>query len=105
MLQKTIFPCQDEQTHARRALAASCYHIGSHRSHQSDIQKIQRWCAALTTTMTAAHAGYILNFWTANNEGLFVTEIIVRVSRPGKVVHRQIKLDKDDLALGMDDDD
>ena len=47
---------------------------------------------------------YITDFWTTNNDELFVTEIIMRVSRPGKVVHRQIKLDEDDLAGDLTND-
>ena len=87
-------------------LAASCYHIGSHETINQTYKKIQRWCAANNYDYDGgSYERYITDFWTTNNEELFVTEIIVRVSRPGKVVHRQIKLDKDDLALGMDDDD
>ena len=107
MLQKTIFPCQTEQTHAFGGfLAASCYHIGSHETINQTYKKIQRWCASNNYDYDGgSYERYITDFWTTNNEELFVTEIIVRVSRPGKVVHRQIKLADDDLALGMDDDD
>ena len=107
MLQRTIFPCQTEQTHAYGGfLAASCYHIGSHETINQTCKKIQRWCTANNYDYDGgSYERYITDFWTTNNEELFVTEIIVRVSRPGKVVHRQMQLDEDDLTLGMDDDD
>lgn len=107
MLQRTIFPCQEEQTHAFGGfLAASCYHIGSHETINQTYKKIQRWCAANNYVHDAgAYERYITDFWTTNNEELFVTEIIVRVSRPGMVVHRQIARDEDDMVLCKDDDD
>ena len=53
-------------------LAASCYHIGSHER-------------------------YITDFWTTNNDSLFVTEVLVKVSRRGSVVHTpKFHFDSDD---------
>lgn len=89
MLQRTIFPCQTEQTHAYGGLAASLLPHWFARNHQpDDTKRFSAGAPPTTTTMTAVRERYITDFWTTNNRELFVTEIIVRVSRPGKVVHR-----------------
>ena len=107
MLQRTIFPCKEEQTHAYGGfLAASCYHIGSHETINQTYKKIQRWCAANNYVYDqGSYERYITDFWTTNNEELFVTEIIVRVSRPGMVVHRQVARSEGGMLLDKDDDD
>ncbi|MFT3959788.1 MAG: GyrI-like domain-containing protein, partial [Desulfovibrio sp.] len=69
-------------------LAASCYHIGSHETIGSTYRKLQRWCASNNYVCdNGSYERYITDFWTTNNDALFVTEVLVKVSRRGSVVH------------------
>ena len=88
VLQKTIFPCPEEKVQNYGGfLAASCYHIGSHETIGDTYRKLQRWCVSNNYVHDAcSYERYVTDFWTTNNDSLFVTEILVKVSRPGKVV-------------------
>ncbi|MGE4311542.1 MerR family transcriptional regulator [Desulfovibrio sp.] len=87
VLQKTIFPCPQEQTRGFGGfLAASCYHIGPHETIRDTYRKIQRWCASNNYICDkSAYERYVTDFWTTSHEDLFVTEVIAKVSRPGSV--------------------
>ena len=89
LLQKTVFPCgEDKMADYGGHLAASCYHIGSHETIGSTYRKLQRWCATNNYICdNGSHERYITDFWTTNNDSLFVTEVLVKVSRRGSVVH------------------
>lgn len=99
VLQKTIFPCQDDRVlNYGGFLAASCYHIGSHATIGDTYRKLQRWCAANNYVRdNGSFERYVTDFWTTNNESLFVTEIIVKVSRPGKVIYSVPPAHEDDI--------
>lgn len=92
LLQKTIFPCtEDKLVDYGGFLAASCYHIGSHETIGSTYRKLQRWCASNNYICdNGSYERYITDFWTTNNEALFVTEVLVKVSRRGGVVHKTV---------------
>ena len=92
LLQKTIFPCtEDKLVEYGGFLAASCYHIGSHDTIGSTYRKMQRWCASNNYICDkSSYERYITDFWTTNNESLFVTEVLIKVSRRGSVVHTHV---------------
>ena len=72
-------------------MAASCYHIGSHDTIGSTYRKMQRWCASNNYICDkSSYERYITDFWTTNNESLFVTEVLIKVSRRGSVVHTHV---------------
>lgn len=85
ILQRAVFPCEEELTVDYGGfLAAGCYHIGAHDTISDTYKKIRRWCAANTYVCDEdSFERYITDFWTTNNEALFVTEVLVRVRRPG----------------------
>ena len=87
LMQKTNFPCPQEQTRGFGGfLAASCYHIGPHETIRDTYRKIQRWCASNNYICDkSAYERYVTDFWTTSHEDLFVTEVIAKVSRPGSV--------------------
>lgn len=89
LLQKTIFPCPEDKVVAYGGhLAASCYHIGSHETIGGTYRKLQRWCTANNYICDAgSYERYVTDFWTTNNDSLFVTEVLVKISRRGAVVH------------------
>lgn len=90
ILQRTVFPCDASLTVEYGGfLAASCYHIGAHASIADTYRKLQRWCKSNNyVCVEDSFERYITDFWTTNNEDLFVTEILVQVGRAGNVVQR-----------------
>ncbi|MDY0202808.1 MAG: MerR family transcriptional regulator [Desulfovibrio desulfuricans] len=95
ILQKTILPCQPEETQPYGGfLAACCYHIGEHGAIRDTYRKIQRWCASNNYICDqGSYERYVTDFWTTNHEELFVTEVLVKVSRPGNVRSLMAKAD------------
>ena len=84
VLQRPMRPCRPEVLQTMGGvLMASCYHIGPHETINDTYRKLQRWCAS----NNYVHAGdsferYVTDYWTTNNEALFVTEVLVQVRRP-----------------------
>lgn len=102
MLQRTVFPCADELTQEYGGfLAVSCYHIGTHETIHDTYKKMRRWCAANNYLCADdAYERYITDFWTTNNEELFVTEVLMQVRRPGSVVrHTSVMPDESASAV------
>ncbi|MBI5520465.1 MAG: MerR family transcriptional regulator [Desulfovibrio sp.] len=90
ILQKTVFPCDEGQTQDfGGSLMASCYHIGGHDSISETYKKLQRWCAVNRYDYDPfSYERYVTDYWTTNNEALFVTEVLLRVRRPGSTQHQ-----------------
>lgn len=88
ILQRTVFPCDTTLTMEYGGfLVASCYHIGAHASIADTYRKLQRWCKSNNYICAEdAFERYITDFWTTNNEALFVTEVLVRIGRAGHLV-------------------
>ncbi len=84
VLQRPMRPCKPELMQTLGGvLMASCYHIGPYETISDTYRKLQRWC----TSNSYVHAPdaferYVTDYWTTNNEALFVTEVLVRVRRP-----------------------
>lgn len=85
ILQRTVFPCDDALTTVWGGfLALSCYHIGTHDNISETYGKIARWANANNYVLDAGCCErYVTDYWTTNNSGLFVTEVLVRAARRG----------------------
>lgn len=92
MLQRTVFPCDPALTKNYGGfLAVCCYHIGAHENINDTYRKMQRWCHSNNYVCNEdAYERYITDFWTTNNDALFVTEVLIQVRRPGSVVHHMV---------------
>lgn len=100
ILQRTIFPCTAELTEQYGGfLAASCYHIGTHETLRDTYRKIRRWCDANNYLCDeGAYERYVTDYWTTNNDTLFVTEVLIKVRRPGSVVRHVLGPQADEDA-------
>ena len=87
VLQRPMRPCKPELMQTLGGvLMASCYHIGPHETISDTYRKLQRWCTANSYVHAAdAFERYVTDYWTTNNEALFVTEVLVRVRRPNDI--------------------
>lgn len=85
VLQQTVVPCPAEHSvEFGGFLAASCYHIGPHENIGETYRKLRRWCRDNGYQCeTDAHERYVADYWTTNNSKLFVTEVLVGISRLG----------------------
>lgn len=85
ILQRTVFPCEDALTTTWGGfLVLSCYHIGAHDSISETYGKIARWAKANNYVLDSGCCErYVTDYWTTNNDALFVTEVLVRAARRG----------------------
>ncbi|WP_136805646.1 MerR family transcriptional regulator [Desulfosediminicola flagellatus] len=84
ILQRTIMPCPDEnQYEFGGQLMASCYHIGSHDNIHETYVKIERWARDNRYVLgEESFERYVTDYWTTSNTSKFVTEILIKASRP-----------------------
>lgn len=87
VLQRTVAPCPPEHsTDFGGFLAASCYHIGPHETIHETYAKLQRWCRENGYQCEPdVYERYVADYWTTNNSGLFVTEVLMGISRLGRL--------------------
>ena len=84
ILQRTVFSCEEALTSPPgAAFVLSCYHIGAHDSIRN-LRKIARWAKANNYVLDSGCCErYVTDYWTTNNDALFVTEVLVRAARRG----------------------
>lgn len=87
ILQKTIMECSEENLYQFGGhLMASCYHIGAHENIHETYLKIGRWARESGYVLgEESFERYVTDYWTTSNTSKFVTEILIKVSRPGMV--------------------
>ncbi len=83
IMQKTLAPCrEDSKVKFGGCMMASCYHIGPHETIGDTYKKIHAWirghgyCAA-----NNSYERYVADYWTTSDQSLFVTEVMLEVSR------------------------
>ncbi len=87
ILQKTIMSCGEEHQYQFGGhLMASCYHIGAHENIHETYLKISRWARDTGYVLDEeSFERYVTDYWTTSNTSKFVTEILIKVTRPGVV--------------------
>lgn len=85
VLQKTIMPCPEENQYLFGGhLMVSCYHIGAHENIHETYLKIGRWARDNGYILgEESFERYVTDYWTTSNTSKFVTEILIKASRPG----------------------
>lgn len=85
ILQKTLIPCSEETTFTFGGhMMVSCYHIGAHEQIHKTYQKICQWARQNRYVLgEESYERYVTDYWTTRNTSKFVTEILIRASRPG----------------------
>lgn len=88
ILQKTIMPCHEENQYRFGGhLMLSCYHIGALEKIHETYQRIERWASDNGYNLgEESYERYVTDYWTTSNTTKFVTEILIKVSRPGVMV-------------------
>ncbi len=85
VLQRTILPCPPQhQRTLQGSMMAACYHIGAHELIDQTYEKICRWAREHGYTLAEeSFERYVTDYWTTRNCHQFVTEVLIKVSRPG----------------------
>lgn len=88
ILQRTIMPCAEENQYKFGGqLMASCYHIGSHENINETYAKIERWARENRYVLAEeSFERYVTDYWTTSNTSKFVTEVLIKASRPEMAV-------------------
>lgn len=83
ILQKTLLPCRNGQTlRMGGKMMISCYHIGTHDTIDETYQKMCRWALQHDYMLESdCYERYVTDYWTTKQSNLFVTEILMAVSR------------------------
>lgn len=94
ILQKTIMPCPEENQYLFGGhLMLSCYHIGALEKIHETYVRIERWTGDNGYILgEESFERYATDYWTTSNTSKFVTEILIKVSRPGMVESCQDKV-------------
>jgi DNA-binding transcriptional MerR regulator/effector-binding domain-containing protein len=81
ILQKTLLPCENEMQ-LGGCMMATCYHTGAYDTIDETYKKMRDWTAKHGYTLAPeSYERYVTDYWTTSDSSLFVTEIMVRVSR------------------------
>lgn len=84
ILQKAILDCSPDTPVARLGgcLAIACYHIGSHDQIRETYEKMCAWAAKHHYQCGEESVErYVTDYWTSHDEGQFVTEILIKVTK------------------------
>lgn len=83
IMQRPLLPCEDEQRVTFGGyMAATCYHIGSHETINEAYEKILKWADANGYVCAPdCYERYVTDYWTTKDSNLFVTEVIIKISR------------------------
>lgn len=83
IIQKTLRECKgSEKIQFDGQVMVSCYHIGSHETINETYQKICDWSRKHKYILgEESFERYVSDYWTTRNSALFVTEIMMNVSR------------------------
>lgn len=84
ILQQTIMPIDREHTYRFGGqVMLSCYHIGAHENIFKTYDKIRRWAHEKRYTLgEESYERYVIDYWTIRNPAKYVTEILIKASRP-----------------------
>ncbi|WP_419176670.1 MerR family transcriptional regulator [Desulfosediminicola sp.] len=84
IMQKSVMPCPEEYSYQfGGSLMASCYHIGRHDDIGETYLKIAQWAKVNGYILdNQSFERYVTDYWTTNNISKFVTEIMIKVTRP-----------------------
>ncbi|WP_250645590.1 MerR family transcriptional regulator [Salidesulfovibrio onnuriiensis] len=85
ILQKTLMPLREENTFRFGGqMMVSCYHIGPHEQIHETYKKIARWAKDKGYALSdEVYERYVTDYWTTSNASKYVTEILIKASRPG----------------------
>lgn len=83
IMQRPILPAQPEQLCKFGGyMAATCYHIGPHEKINETYEKILTWAATNGYICDeACFERYVTDYWTTTDSEIFVTEVIIKISR------------------------
>lgn len=83
IMQRPLLPCEEEQIVTFGGyMAATCYHIGSHETINEAYEKILTWADANGYVCEPdCYERYVTDYWTTKDSNLFVTEVIIKISR------------------------
>lgn len=83
IMQKPLMPCPDENKIIFGGhMMATCYHIGPHETLGETYKKICTWVNSRPYTLSDfSYERYVTDYWTTKNSSLFVTEVMIKVSR------------------------
>ncbi len=83
ILQKTLMECKENQKLIFGGkMMIACYHIGSHETINDTYQKICRWALRHDYVVgEESYERYVTDYWTTRNSDIFVTEVMLDVSR------------------------
>lgn len=83
IMQRPILPAQPEQLCKFGGyMAATCYHIGPHEKINETYEKILTWADTNGYVCDeACFERYVTDYWTTTDSEIFVTEVIIKISR------------------------
>lgn len=83
VLQRTLKACKESETIGfGKHIMVSCYHIGSHDNINDTYEKITNWaCKHGYVLGEESFERYVTDYWTTSNSALYVTEVLMNVSR------------------------
>lgn len=83
ILQKTLKECKEkEKIKFGGQIMVSCYHIGSHETINGTYEKICLWARKHRYLLgEESYERYVADYWTTRKSSLFVTEVMMKVSR------------------------
>ncbi|PHR28821.1 MAG: MerR family transcriptional regulator [Desulfotalea sp.] len=86
LLQKTIMPCPEgHQYQFGGHMMVTCYHIGAHDNINETYKRMEAWARSNGYTLEdESFERYVTDYWTTSNTTKFVTEILIKASRPRK---------------------
>jgi DNA-binding transcriptional MerR regulator len=84
VLQKALLPVREEHSYRFGGqMMASCYHIGPHENIRETYRKMSRWAREKGFELAdEVFERYVTDYWTTSNSAKFVTEILIKASRP-----------------------
>ncbi len=85
IMQRTLHPCPESRVMPfGGCMMAACYHIGPHETLRATYEKILGWIRRHGyASGPDSYERYVTDYWTTRNTAQFVTEVMVRVWRPG----------------------
>jgi len=86
ILQRALAPLKQENTYRFGGeMMVSCYHIGPHEEIHATYRKISLWAKDKGYELAdGSIERYVTDYWTTRNTAKFVTEILIKASRPGR---------------------
>jgi DNA-binding transcriptional MerR regulator len=84
ILQKALLPVRDEHSYRFGGqMMVSCYHIGPHENIHETYRRMSRWARDKGFELAdEVFERYVTDYWTTSNSAKFVTEILIKASRP-----------------------